>query len=275
MIKNSNTYQLITDHLGSVRLVVDINSGNIIQQLDYDEFGNVLSDPNPDFQPFAYAGGLYDSQTKLVRFCARDYDASVGRWTCKDPIGFCGGDENLYQYVNNDPQNMKDMFGLFSASIHYAISYQAAISMGFSSDAADIIAGAAVAADNGTQGPSPEMAAIHSMAGKDPQTGNYESRSQARMRAISFVNSQMQLANKFKKEGNCLGYYQALGFALHTVQDQWALYHDFKPWNPTNVITDIAHFIADNAPSEHAFNSALNSSLLLLQGNIEQAFKPF
>jgi RHS repeat-associated protein len=111
MIKNGNTYQLITDHLGSVRLVVDINSGNIIQQLDYDEFGNVLSDSNPDFQPFAYAGGLYDSQTKLVRFGARDYDASSGRWTCKDPIGFHGKQANVYGYIIEDPINSIDQSG--------------------------------------------------------------------------------------------------------------------------------------------------------------------
>jgi YD repeat-containing protein len=74
MYKNGNTYQLITDHLGSVRLVVDKNTGDIAQQMEYDEFGNVLSDLNPEFQPLGYAGGMYDNQTKLVRFGARDYD---------------------------------------------------------------------------------------------------------------------------------------------------------------------------------------------------------
>ncbi|MFZ1976638.1 MAG: DUF4329 domain-containing protein [Bacteroidota bacterium] len=112
MIKNCNTYQLIIDHLGSVRLVVDINSGAVVQQMEYDEFGNVLSDSNPDFQPFAYAGGLYDSQTKLVRFGERDYDASAGRWTCKDPIMFAGGETSLYGYVGNDPINWADPSGL-------------------------------------------------------------------------------------------------------------------------------------------------------------------
>jgi len=111
MIKNGNTYQLITDHLGSVRLVIDVNSGNIAQQIDYDEFGNVISDSNPDFQPFAYAGGLYDARTKLVRFGARDYDANVGRWTCKDPIGFNGKQGNLYEYVRNSPINYVDPLG--------------------------------------------------------------------------------------------------------------------------------------------------------------------
>jgi RHS repeat-associated protein len=111
MLKNGNTYQLITDHLGSVRLVVNVSDGTIAQQLDYDEYGNITQNTNPDFQPFAYAGGLYDSQTKLVRFGARDYDAISGRWTCKDPIGFKGHLSNLYEYVLNDPVNLFDKNG--------------------------------------------------------------------------------------------------------------------------------------------------------------------
>jgi RHS repeat-associated protein len=80
--------------------------------LEHDEFGNVISDSNPDFEPFGYAGGLYDSQTKLTRFGARDYDATTGRWTCKDPIGFGGGQANIYSYVNNESLNWTDIGGL-------------------------------------------------------------------------------------------------------------------------------------------------------------------
>jgi len=123
MMKNGNTYQLVTDHLGSVRLVVDINSGAIVQQLDYDEYGNVLSNSNPDFQPFAYAGGLYDSQTKLVRFGARDYDATSGRWICKDPIGFKGKVSNLFEYSINDPINLVDRNGKQTLSIGLTIDW--------------------------------------------------------------------------------------------------------------------------------------------------------
>jgi RHS repeat-associated protein len=75
-------------------------------------WGAVVSDTNPGFQPFAFAGGLYDSQTGLTRFGARDYDAETGRWTAKDPIGFAGGDTNLYGYVANDPVNFIDPTGL-------------------------------------------------------------------------------------------------------------------------------------------------------------------
>lgn len=112
MIAGGLTYRIFSDHLGSPRLVVNSSTGAIAQRMDYDEFGNVVNDTNPGFQPFGFAGGLYDTDTKLVRFAARDYDASTGRWTAKDPIRFDGGDTNLYGYVLNDPINMVDPSGL-------------------------------------------------------------------------------------------------------------------------------------------------------------------
>ena len=47
-----------------------------------------------------------------MRFGARDYDAYTGRWTAKDPIGFGGGQANLYAYVGSDPVNRIDPSGL-------------------------------------------------------------------------------------------------------------------------------------------------------------------
>lgn len=111
MIKNNVTYRIISNHLGSPILVVNTTDGSIIQQMDYDEFGKVINDTNPGFQPFGFAGGLYDQHTQLTRFGARDYDAQTGRWTNKDPIRFEGEDTNLYGYVVNDPVNYYDLNG--------------------------------------------------------------------------------------------------------------------------------------------------------------------
>ncbi|MBI4334830.1 MAG: glucosaminidase domain-containing protein [Chloroflexi bacterium] len=112
MIRDNVTYRIITDHLGSPRLVIDVATGQIVQRIDYDEFGNITHDTNPGFQPFGFAGGMYDEHTKLVRFGARDYDPEMGRWTEKDPIDFDGGSTNLYGYVLNDPINRIDPWGL-------------------------------------------------------------------------------------------------------------------------------------------------------------------
>jgi RHS repeat-associated protein len=111
MTKDGTTYRIVTDHLGSPRVVIDSVTGVIAQRMDYDEFGNVVLDTNPGFQPFGFAGGFYDADTGLVRFGARDYDAVAGRWTAKDPVLFAGGDTNLYGYVVSDPVNVMDPRG--------------------------------------------------------------------------------------------------------------------------------------------------------------------
>jgi RHS repeat-associated protein len=112
MVRDGVTYRILSDHLGSVRLVVDVATGGIAQRLDYDEYGRIIQDSNPGFQPFGFAGGLYDYQTELIRFGARDYIPKVGRWTAKDPIGFSGQSANLYSYSGSDPINGFDPTGL-------------------------------------------------------------------------------------------------------------------------------------------------------------------
>jgi hypothetical protein len=51
-------------------------------------------------------------KTKLIRFGYRDFDPETGRWTARDPIGFAGGDTNLYGYVASDPLSFIDPDGL-------------------------------------------------------------------------------------------------------------------------------------------------------------------
>ena len=110
MIRGGSTYRLITDVRGSVRLVVNINTGAIAQRLDYDAWGDVTADSSPGFQPFGFAGGLYDHHTRLHRFGVRDYDGATGRWLAIDPNSFTGG-SNLYAYAHGDPINFVDPAG--------------------------------------------------------------------------------------------------------------------------------------------------------------------
>ena len=81
--------------------------------MEWDEWGNCLLDTNPGFQPFGFAGSLYDADLNLHHQGAREYDPTVGRWLQPDPLGLEGG-LNLYAYCANDPVNAIDPSGLAS-----------------------------------------------------------------------------------------------------------------------------------------------------------------
>jgi RHS repeat-associated protein len=117
MLRDGQTYRLITDERGSVRLVVNAATGAVEQRLEYDVFGRLLLDSNPGFQPFGFAGGLHDPDAGLVHFGVRDYDPTIGRWLTRDPLLFEAGDPNLYRYANGDPVNRIDINGLVTAQM--------------------------------------------------------------------------------------------------------------------------------------------------------------
>jgi RHS repeat-associated protein len=90
----------------------------------------MLEDSNPGFQPFGFAGGLNDRDTRLTRFGARDYEAATGRWNSKEPGRFIGKDPNLYGYTFNDPVNQIDQNGLWSISISGGSGFGGGITFG-------------------------------------------------------------------------------------------------------------------------------------------------
>lgn len=131
MVREGVAYRIVSDYLGSPRVVVNSVDGSVVQSIDYDVWGNVLSDSNPGFQPFGFAGGVYDGDTGLIRFGARDYEPRSGRWTTKDPVGFGGGDFNLYVYCVNLPTMYVDPAGLAPVLTPYN-TMEEAVMAGFS-----------------------------------------------------------------------------------------------------------------------------------------------
>jgi len=110
LVKNGVTYRIFSDHLGSPRVIVDASTGAIVQRMDFHAFGEIIQDSNPGFQPFGFAGGLYDPDTGVVRFGARDYDPLSAHWLAKDPMGLEAG-SNVYEYTGGNPIDRVDPSG--------------------------------------------------------------------------------------------------------------------------------------------------------------------
>jgi RHS repeat-associated protein len=117
LIQGGITYRIVADAAGSVRLVVDSQTGAIAQRIDYDAFGRVISNSAPGFQPLGFGGGFSDTETGLVHLGLRFYDPETGRWISRDPILFDGGSSNLYTYAGSDPVNRADRTGTFIGAL--------------------------------------------------------------------------------------------------------------------------------------------------------------
>jgi len=121
MIRNNKTYYYHADALGSITRMTDQN-GNTVQTIKYDTFGNIKSLSNPLLiQPYAYTGREYDIESGFYYLRNRYYDPRTGRFISKDPIGFNGGDVNLYGYVGNNPVNWVDPWGLVTWPTNYPV----------------------------------------------------------------------------------------------------------------------------------------------------------
>jgi len=117
MLVGDRAFLLLTDVRGSVRAVVDAADGRVVQKISFDPFGRVLEDINPGFQPFGFAGGIYDPDTGLVHVGMRDLDPEAGRFTTADPAFPATGELTAYAYAGGDPISQIDPTGLDWASV--------------------------------------------------------------------------------------------------------------------------------------------------------------
>ncbi|MCC6348309.1 MAG: hypothetical protein IT347_01790 [Candidatus Eisenbacteria bacterium] len=110
-MRGDTVYRVVSDHLGSILALVRASDGAVRAWWNFDAWGNVLTSSGPG-PCLGFAGGLPDSLTGLMKFGARDYDPSLGRWTTKDPLRFEGG-INLYAYCAGGPVDLQDPSGRF------------------------------------------------------------------------------------------------------------------------------------------------------------------
>ncbi|RJQ92367.1 hypothetical protein D5S19_00970 [Amycolatopsis panacis] len=105
----SSTQSLLTDRLGSTVAVADGNGG-ATGEYTYQPFGATTLAGTDNANPTRFAGreddggGLYYNR-------ARYYSTGDQRFLSRDPLGYGGGDSNLYAYVGNGPTDLVDPLG--------------------------------------------------------------------------------------------------------------------------------------------------------------------
>ncbi len=107
----TNRYYLHKNHLGSVVAITN-NSWSVVTEYDYDVFGKASIVSWSDVgNTILYTWREFDKEIWLYYFRARYYDAELGRFINRDPIGQVD-DVNLYGYVGNNGVMFVDPMGL-------------------------------------------------------------------------------------------------------------------------------------------------------------------
>ena len=105
---NEGTQYFTTDLFGSVSTVSD-SSGYQLDSYSYDAFGSLVQGNLSGTRDFGYLGKQQDPTSRLYNYGYRDYKPQSARFTTVDPIR---DGTNWFAYVNNDPVNFVDLWGL-------------------------------------------------------------------------------------------------------------------------------------------------------------------
>jgi RHS repeat-associated protein len=238
--------RFLQDHLGSTLGLVDIE-GAVLDTNEYDSFGNATNSSFPT--RYQFTGREFESETGLQYTRARWYDPQIGKFISEDPIGFAGGDINLYGYVGNDPLNSTDPSGLFpSASwlgdkyaVHQAIGSRALNGIA-TPEQIERINAANERFDADTQ--SSKFGPVHAMTrpGQTPED--------ARKEANAFVRGKICAARELWDQGKPDLAMNELAKAIHTVQDAASPKHaGFQPaWEDTywQMFQHRDHYLGEN-----------------------------
>jgi RHS repeat-associated protein len=103
-----NHYYYLGDGLGSIVAVVGGDGLTVGDRYAYDPYGSTTYHSGAVANAWGFAGGYTDS-TGLIKFGARYYDPTTGRWTQTDPAP--ESSTNPYAYGGDDPINHVDSSG--------------------------------------------------------------------------------------------------------------------------------------------------------------------
>jgi len=105
----SGTATFLSDALG-IAIGLTNSSGAVATSYTYDPFDNVTASGTGNANPYQFAGRENDG-TGLYFNRGRYYSPAFQRFVSQDPIGFAGGDANIYRYGFGAPTNYTDPLG--------------------------------------------------------------------------------------------------------------------------------------------------------------------
>jgi RHS repeat-associated protein len=108
---------LLPDALGSTIALGD-GTGTLQTQYTYEPFGFVSQTGAASTSSYKFTG-REDDGTGLYYYRARYYQPRLQRFIAEDPIGFAGGDVNIYAYTGNRVMNLRDPLGLFTIGDYF------------------------------------------------------------------------------------------------------------------------------------------------------------
>ena len=132
LLTPGNVLLYVRDYLGSVRAVVDAETGALYKAVDYSAFGKeyeVMSFPSAGSNPQPMASASLPSGMTLrdgytgkedqsldfgaayVDFGARQYSPALNRWLTIDPLSEQFYGTSPYAFCNNNPVNYVDVDG--------------------------------------------------------------------------------------------------------------------------------------------------------------------
>ncbi len=111
--RNGVIRDYVPDSLGSTIALLD-NAQTITDTFEYWPYGEVRTRTGTTATPFQFVGtmGYYTDASGRAYVRARYLRMDMTRWLTEDPIGFDGGDWNVYGYVIQNPTYYTDELGL-------------------------------------------------------------------------------------------------------------------------------------------------------------------
>ncbi len=106
-------FELRFDQQSNTRILASIN-GNVTDKYLFNPFGEELAVSGTTVNSLRFGGqfGYWRDEAERLDVRRRVLRVDQGRWMSRDPIGFWGGDVNLYRYATGYPVTMVDPSGL-------------------------------------------------------------------------------------------------------------------------------------------------------------------